>query len=51
MKVNHLTTDNWTKKEKEDALALEGPILLVGASGFVGAKMYYSLAACAIAFT
>ena len=32
------------KKEKEDALALEGPILLVGASGFVGAKMYYSLA-------
>lgn len=44
MKVNPLTADTWSKKEIEEARALEGPILLVGASGFIGAKMYYSLA-------
>lgn len=38
-----LTQDIWGPKEIEEAKSLEGPILLVGASGFIGAKMYYSL--------
>ncbi|MEI7539413.1 MAG: NAD-dependent epimerase/dehydratase family protein [Candidatus Saccharibacteria bacterium] len=44
MKANPLTADNWSSKEIEEARSLDGPILIVGASGFVGAKMYYSLA-------
>ena len=42
MKVNPLITDNWSTKEIEEARALDGPILIVGA-GFIGTKMYYSL--------
>ncbi len=44
MKKNNLTTDIWGTEERKDAMALEGPILIVGAGGFIGAKMYYSLA-------
>lgn len=43
MNSDLLTKDIWGPEEIEEAKSLEGPILLVGASGFIGAKMYYSL--------
>lgn len=43
MKTNPILTDNWSDKEIEEARSLDGPILIAGASGFIGAKMYYSL--------
>ncbi len=35
--------DTWNTAEKNNALQLEGPILIIGASGFIGAKLYFSL--------
>ena len=38
-----LWTDNWTDAEREEARKLQGPIWVVGASGFIGAKLFFSL--------
>jgi len=37
--------DNWNEQEKLEALQLKGPIFIIGASGFIGANMFYSLSA------
>jgi nucleoside-diphosphate-sugar epimerase/glycosyltransferase involved in cell wall biosynthesis len=39
-----LWTDTWTEAEREEARKLQGPIWVVGASGFIGAKLFFSLA-------
>ena len=36
-------SDIWTSETIEDVRRLSGPILIVGASGFIGAKLYFSL--------
>ncbi|MHB9139572.1 MAG: NAD-dependent epimerase/dehydratase family protein [Victivallaceae bacterium] len=36
-------SDTWTSETIEDVKKLSGPILVVGASGFIGAKLYFSL--------
>ena len=36
-------SDIWTQETIEDVKKLSGPILIVGASGFIGAKLYFSL--------
>ncbi len=36
-------SDIWTPETIEDVKKLSGPILIVGASGFIGAKLYFSL--------
>lgn len=36
--------DVWTEADREDARQLQGPIWVVGASGFIGAKLFFSLA-------
>jgi nucleoside-diphosphate-sugar epimerase len=41
--MNNLFSDNWSHSQKADALSLQGPILIVGGSGFIGAKLFYSL--------
>ncbi len=38
-----LWTDNWTDADREQARKLQGPIWVVGASGFIGAKLFFSL--------
>ena len=38
-----LWTDNWSEAEREEARRLQGPIWVVGASGFIGAKLFFSL--------
>ncbi|GAB1489318.1 hypothetical protein MASR2M8_17710 [Opitutaceae bacterium] len=38
-----LWTDTWTEADREQARRLEGPIWIVGASGFIGAKLFFSL--------
>lgn len=38
-----LWTDIWTEAEREDARKLQGPIWVIGASGFIGAKLFFSL--------
>ncbi len=38
-----LWTDTWTDAEREEAKKLQGPIWVVGASGFIGAKLFFSL--------
>ena len=38
-----LCTDNWTDTDREEASKLQGPIWIVGASGFIGAKLFFSL--------
>ena len=38
-------TDTWGETEKQDALKLKGPIFIIGASGFIGANLFYSLKA------
>jgi nucleoside-diphosphate-sugar epimerase len=35
--------DTWTEEERKEALALKGPIVIIGASGFIGAKLFFSL--------
>lgn len=36
-------SDNWTAAMRKEAKLLAGPIWVVGASGFIGSKMYHSL--------
>jgi nucleoside-diphosphate-sugar epimerase/glycosyltransferase involved in cell wall biosynthesis len=36
--------DDWTESDREAARNLQGPIWVVGASGFIGAKLFFSLA-------
>jgi polyisoprenyl-phosphate glycosyltransferase len=36
--------DTWTEAEREEARKLRGPIWVIGASGFIGSKLYFSLA-------
>lgn len=38
-----LWADNWTEADREQARRLQGPIWVVGASGFIGAKLFFSL--------
>ena len=38
-----LYKDIWSNETIEDAKKLAGPILIVGASGFIGAKLFFSL--------
>jgi nucleoside-diphosphate-sugar epimerase/glycosyltransferase involved in cell wall biosynthesis len=38
-----LYSHNWGEDEIEEAKKLIGPILIVGASGFIGTKLFYSL--------
>jgi dolichol-phosphate mannosyltransferase len=40
---NILYSHNWGESEIEEAKKLAGPILIVGASGFIGSKLFYSL--------
>ena len=35
--------DIWTAREAEDAKSLQGPIWVVGGSGFIGSKLFFSL--------
>lgn len=35
--------DTWTDVERDEARKLQGPIWVVGASGFIGAKLFFSL--------
>src|SRR5260370_18069702 len=39
-----LCSDTWTEADREDVQKLPGPIWVVGASGFIGAKLFFSLA-------
>ena len=39
-----LWADLWTDQDRESARKLQGPIWVVGASGFIGAKLFFSLA-------
>jgi dolichol-phosphate mannosyltransferase len=39
-----LWSDCWTDAEREEARRLQGPVWVVGASGFIGAKLFFSLA-------
>jgi nucleoside-diphosphate-sugar epimerase len=39
-----LFTDEWSKDLEADVASLAGPILVIGASGFIGARLFYSLA-------
>lgn len=36
-------SDIWTAAQIEDAKKLPGPILIIGVSGFIGSKLYFSL--------
>lgn len=38
-----LCSDLWSESDSEDAANLPGPIWVVGASGFIGAKLFFSL--------
>lgn len=38
-----LHSTNWNEQEIETAKQLPGPILIVGASGFIGAKLFFNL--------
>jgi len=38
-----LWSDIWTQADRDEARALQGPIWVVGASGFIGAKLFFSL--------
>jgi dolichol-phosphate mannosyltransferase len=35
--------DNWTQAVRDEVKKLAGPILVIGASGFIGAKLFFSL--------
>ena len=41
--LNNLFSDNWTEADREEARKLPGPIWVVGASGFIGANLFFSL--------
>ena len=36
--------DTWTEADREEARKLRGPIWVVGGSGFIGSKLFFSLA-------
>ena len=38
-----LWSDHWTEADRERARRLQGPVWVVGASGFIGAKLFFSL--------
>ncbi len=38
-----LWEDLWLPEDREEALKLQGPIWVIGASGFIGAKLFFSL--------
>ena len=35
--------NTWDENDKKEALSLKGPIFIIGASGFIGANLFYSL--------
>ena len=39
-----LCSDTWTEADREEVQKLPGPIWVVGASGFIGAKLFFSIA-------
>ena len=41
--IADLCADDWTDADREEARKLQGPIWVVGASGFIGAKLFFSL--------
>jgi nucleoside-diphosphate-sugar epimerase/glycosyltransferase involved in cell wall biosynthesis len=41
--VDDLWSDTWTEADREEARRLPGPIWVVGGSGFIGAKLFFSL--------
>ena len=43
MPAPNLWADNWSDADRDDALRLQGPIWVVGATGFIGAKLFFSL--------
>lgn len=43
MNNSNIYSHNWRENEIEEAKKLAGPILIVGASGFIGTKLFYSL--------
>lgn len=43
MKRDNLYAHNWSEKEIEEAKKIVGPILIVGASGFIGSKLFSTL--------
>jgi len=40
---NVLRSDVWDKDDIENALKIRGPILIIGGSGFIGSKLFFSL--------
>jgi len=42
--VGDLCSDTWTTTDREEVQKLPGPIWVIGASGFVGAKLFFSIA-------
>jgi nucleoside-diphosphate-sugar epimerase len=38
-----LYSDNWDSQTKENVKSLQGPVLIVGVSGFIGSKLYFSI--------
>ncbi|MDR1222688.1 MAG: GDP-mannose 4,6-dehydratase [Tannerella sp.] len=43
MKNDLLYTDSWTPEIIAEAQKLQGPVLIVGVAGFIGARLYYTL--------
>jgi polyisoprenyl-phosphate glycosyltransferase len=41
--IDDLCSDAWTEADREEARRLSGPIWVVGGSGFIGAKLFFSL--------
>src|SRR3954469_13814735 len=39
-----LWTDIWTEEDRNEARKLQGPIWVIGGSGFIGSKLFFSLA-------
>lgn len=39
-----LYTDTWSPEQEAEVAQLPGPILIIGASGFIGARLFFSLA-------
>jgi dolichol-phosphate mannosyltransferase len=42
--MNSLFEDTWSALAINDVAALKGPILVIGATGFIGSKLFFSLA-------
>lgn len=42
--LSSICSDVWNESDSKDAANLPGPIWVVGASGFIGAKLFFSLA-------